>query len=109
MPACATRGPVDHACATHGPVDLVCATRGPVDPACATRGPVDPARASYSPDDFDLFDERDSLRRPRHRLPPPRERSSLGTHGPGALDGRGPILRPRRRPSSPWAGHAHGP
>jgi hypothetical protein len=86
-----------------------CATRGPVDPACATRGPVDPACASYSPNDFVLLNERDSLRRPRHCLPPSRERSSLGAHGPRPLDGRGPILRPCRRPSSSRAGYAHGP
>jgi hypothetical protein len=85
--------------------------RGPVDPACATRGSdasaLTSSRATCGP-----VDELASLRRPRPRLPPPRERHSLGTHGPGPLDKRGPIcprfadptvVYHRREPATPAA------
>jgi hypothetical protein len=66
-----------------------------------TRGHADPACALSSPDDSGLLTVRDPYRRPRYRLPPPRECSSLCAHGPGPLDGRDPTRRPRRRPPSP--------
>jgi hypothetical protein len=110
-----TRGPVDpvHAtCGLDAPARMsVCATRGPVDPACATRDPADPTRATRGPtdpDDLGPLDERDPFCRPRHRLPPPWERSSLGAHGPEPFDERGTLHRPpvvyhRRGPAVPIA------
>jgi hypothetical protein len=63
----------------------------PLRPACVTRGPVDLACAMHDPDDSDLVNEREPLRRSRPRLPPPQERPSLGAPGPGPLDERGQI------------------
>jgi hypothetical protein len=63
------------------------ATCGPGDRACTTRGPVD----------LGPVDECDSLHRSRPRLPPSRERPSLGAHEPRPLDGRDPIHRLCRR------------
>jgi hypothetical protein len=89
--AYALHGHVDPASPTRGPADRARPTRGHIDPTCATRGPADPACAPCDHNNLGLVDKRDLFRRPRHRLPSPRERSSLGAHGPRPLDERDPI------------------
>jgi hypothetical protein len=83
--------PVLHPHATCGPVDLyrTRATCGTVGLTCASCGH---ARATHGP-----HDERHMLRRPRHRLPPPRELHPLGAYGPMLVDERGTLCRTRRR------------